>query len=166
MASPSLEKFNAAFDQQPLVAILRGLTPEEVLPIGQALVSSGFGLIEVPLNSPDPIQSIALMAAHYPQVPVIIPHFGAGLFREALMALPIEEYDWFDIQARSVRPTPGNSSNADAPIATSESDDAFLGVTEPELKEEKQRQFFEFAGPLFSVAVTPASSEQPKPKLA
>ena len=79
-------------------------------------------------------------------------------FREALMALPIEEYDWFDIQARCVRPTPGNSSNADAPIATSESDDAFLGVTEPELKEEKQRQFFEFAGPLFSVAVTPASS--------
>lgn len=73
MASPSLQKFNAAFDQLPLVAILRGLTPEEALPIGQALVSSGFGLIEVPLNSPDPIQSIALLAAHYPQAVV-----GAG----------------------------------------------------------------------------------------
>jgi predicted TIM-barrel fold metal-dependent hydrolase len=33
----------------------------------------------------DPL-AVAAMAAHYPQVPVIIPHFGAGLFREALMA--------------------------------------------------------------------------------
>jgi 2-dehydro-3-deoxyphosphogalactonate aldolase len=73
MANPTLEKFNAAFDQLPLIAILRGLTPEEALPVGQALVSSGFGLIEVPLNSPDPIQSIALMAAHFPSAVV-----GAG----------------------------------------------------------------------------------------
>lgn len=73
MANPNLEKFNAAFAALPLVAILRGLTPEEALPVSRALVESGFGLIEVPLNSPDPIQSIALMAAHFPKAVV-----GAG----------------------------------------------------------------------------------------
>lgn len=73
MASQMLEKFNAAFNRLPLIAILRGLTPEEALPICQALASSGFGLIEVPLNSPDPIQSIALMAAHFPSAVI-----GAG----------------------------------------------------------------------------------------
>lgn len=73
MASHSLEKFNTAFGKLPLIAILRGLPPEEALPIGQALVSSGFGLIEVPLNSPDPLHSIALMAAHFPSAVV-----GAG----------------------------------------------------------------------------------------
>ena len=79
-------------------------------------------------------------------------------FREAIMTLPIEEYDWFDIQSRALRPTPGNSASAVSPGETDEHDDALLGVTEPEPKEEKQRQFFEFAGPLFSVAVSPASS--------
>jgi hypothetical protein len=79
-------------------------------------------------------------------------------FREALMTLPIEEYDWFDIQARALRPTSGNSSGAQASAPADGGEDTFLGVTEPEPKEEKQRQFFEFAGPLFSVAVSPASS--------
>ena len=78
-------------------------------------------------------------------------------FREAIMTLPIEEYDWFDIQSRSLRPTPGDSSNA-SPNDSAEGDEALLGVTEPEPKEEKQRQFFEFAGPLFSVTLSPASS--------
>jgi len=43
----------------PLVAILRGLTPDEVLPIGTALFEAGFGVLEVPLNSPQPLRSIA-----------------------------------------------------------------------------------------------------------
>lgn len=46
----------------PLVAILRGLTPDEALPVGQALVDAGFRMLEVPLNSPQPLDSIALMA--------------------------------------------------------------------------------------------------------
>lgn len=41
-----------------LVAILRGVTPNEVLQIGEQLYSIGFRIIEVPLNSPQPIQSI------------------------------------------------------------------------------------------------------------
>lgn len=45
-------------DRLPLVAILRGVTPEEVVPIGEALVDAGFAIIEVPLNSPRPYDSI------------------------------------------------------------------------------------------------------------
>ena len=43
----------------PIIAILRGLRPEEALGIGQSLVDAGIRLIEVPLNSPDPFDSIA-----------------------------------------------------------------------------------------------------------
>ena len=58
----------------PLIAILRGITPDESLAVGDALVSAGFGIIEVPLNSPDPLISIARMAKHFAGRAVI----GAG----------------------------------------------------------------------------------------
>ena len=79
-------------------------------------------------------------------------------FREALLALPAEEYDWFDIQVRSLRPLPGVSADADIRASSGARDDAILGATEPEPGEDRQRQFFEFAGPLFSVTISPASS--------
>ncbi|QRZ13139.1 2-dehydro-3-deoxy-6-phosphogalactonate aldolase [Paracoccus methylovorus] len=47
---------------QPIIAILRGLTPPEALPIAHALLEAGIDRIEVPLNSPDPLDSIRLMA--------------------------------------------------------------------------------------------------------
>jgi 2-dehydro-3-deoxyphosphogalactonate aldolase len=46
----------------PLIAILRGLTPDEALPVGQALAEAGFRIIEVPLNSPQPLRSIETLA--------------------------------------------------------------------------------------------------------
>ena len=46
----------------PLVAILRGLTPQEAPAIGLALAEAGFRILEVPLNSPQPLESIALLA--------------------------------------------------------------------------------------------------------
>ena len=55
-----------ALAQLPLIAILRGLTPAEAPAIGQALVDSGFAIIEVPLNSPEPLSSIAALSAQFP----------------------------------------------------------------------------------------------------
>jgi len=46
----------------PLIAILRGVQPEETIAVGQALFDAGFRIIEVPLNSPNPLQSIAKLA--------------------------------------------------------------------------------------------------------
>lgn len=45
-------------DRMPLVAILRGVTPDAVVHIGEALVRAGFVIIEVPLNSPRSLESI------------------------------------------------------------------------------------------------------------
>jgi 2-dehydro-3-deoxyphosphogalactonate aldolase len=42
----------------PLVAILRGIKPDEVVDVGHALVDAGFRILEVPMNSPEPLQSI------------------------------------------------------------------------------------------------------------
>jgi len=58
-------RFAEAFAACPLVAILRGLTPAEAEGVGDALVDAGFTLLEVPLNSPDPLVSIAAMAKRY-----------------------------------------------------------------------------------------------------
>jgi 2-dehydro-3-deoxyphosphogalactonate aldolase len=49
-----------------LVAILRGLTPQRAPEVGAALVASGFRTIEVPLNSPDPFDTIRLLAQAHP----------------------------------------------------------------------------------------------------
>ena len=49
-------------DRLPLIAILRGVTPDEVVAIGRALVDAGFAVVEVPLNSPAPIESIRRLA--------------------------------------------------------------------------------------------------------
>jgi 2-dehydro-3-deoxyphosphogalactonate aldolase len=46
----------------PLVAILRGVKPNEVLEFGDALINAGFKIIEVPLNSPQPLESIRLLS--------------------------------------------------------------------------------------------------------
>lgn len=78
-----LAAFDAAFARCPLIAILRGVKPDEVEAIGDALVEAGFTLIEVPLNSPDPIDSIARLARRLADRALV----GAGtVLREAEVA--------------------------------------------------------------------------------
>ena len=96
----------ASLMQLPLVAILRGLTPAEAPAVGQALTGAGFVLLEVPLNSPQPLDSIAALAAQHPDLLIgagtvmtaadvrnvhaaggrliISPHFDAEVVHEAL----------------------------------------------------------------------------------
>ena len=57
-----MTSFSAHLEKLPLIAILRGLRPEEAVDIGHALAEAGFGLIEVPLNSPHPFASIERLA--------------------------------------------------------------------------------------------------------
>jgi 2-dehydro-3-deoxyphosphogalactonate aldolase len=49
----------------PLIAVLRGISPAEISGVAGALVDTGFRILEVPLNSPDPMQSIALLARRF-----------------------------------------------------------------------------------------------------
>ena len=67
------DKLRHCLQALPLIAILRGLTPAEAPAIGGALVSAGFCLLEVPLNSPQPLASIARLAQAHPDALV-----GAG----------------------------------------------------------------------------------------
>jgi 2-dehydro-3-deoxyphosphogalactonate aldolase len=70
----SIERFTTALAALPLVAVLRGLRPEESGSIGRALHDAGFRLIEVPLNSPEPFASIARLRETLPDDALV----GAG----------------------------------------------------------------------------------------
>lgn len=60
------QKFEAACTQLPLVAILRGLHPDEAAAMGATLVDAGWTMIEVPLNSPRPFDSISALVSAVP----------------------------------------------------------------------------------------------------
>ena len=57
------DTFTAALAACPLIAIMRGLRPDEAEAIGTVLLDAGFRMIEVPLNSPDPFASITRLSA-------------------------------------------------------------------------------------------------------
>ncbi|MFD1881794.1 2-dehydro-3-deoxy-6-phosphogalactonate aldolase [Paracoccus pacificus] len=86
----------------PLIAILRGVKPTEVRDIGAALIKAGFGRIEVPLNSPDPLNSIGILAREFGDDAMI----GAGT------VLTIDEV----VQIRDSGGTMIVSPNADAGV--------------------------------------------------
>jgi 2-dehydro-3-deoxyphosphogalactonate aldolase len=65
---------SAYLTELPLIAILRGLRPENAETVGQILVEAGFRIIEVPLNSPEPLRSIELLAKALPESVLV----GAG----------------------------------------------------------------------------------------
>ncbi len=56
---------NDALNTCGIIAILRGVTPDEVVAVGDALYAAGIRIVEVPLNSPDPFTSIAKLAKHF-----------------------------------------------------------------------------------------------------
>ncbi len=78
-------------------------------------------------------------------------------FHEALLALPPEEYDWFEVQARARKDTAGQRSGMDEHAAAA-FEEAFPGAPDTPARPPTQRQFFEVAGPLFSALISPSSS--------
>ena len=83
-------------------------------------------------------------------------------FHEAMLALPREEYDWFDVQGRARQEGGAASANAGGvPAGTDWQEELVPGVSEPKPTDSPQRQFFDYAGPLFGVVVSPAASTTP-----
>lgn len=68
------DRWQAAMQALPLVAILRGVTPDEVVAVGKVLYDCGYRVLEVPLNSPEPCDSIAALRDAMPDDVVV----GAG----------------------------------------------------------------------------------------
>lgn len=81
-------------------------------------------------------------------------------FHEAMLALPREEYDWFDVQGHA-RQEGGGGSSSNGLTAGAEWEEMLPGVSEPKPSDSPQRQFFDYAGPLFGVVVSPAASTTP-----
>lgn len=74
MTQKAPERLKQYLSSFPCVAILRGITPEEVLSIGETLLKEGIQIIEVPLNSPRPFESIERLQKHFGEDALI----GAG----------------------------------------------------------------------------------------
>ena len=82
-------------------------------------------------------------------------------FHEALLALPREEYDWFDVQGRAHREGGPGGPNGAGAISASQVEAAVPGLVEPAPADAQQRQFFDYAGPLYGVVISPAASTTP-----
>jgi hypothetical protein len=82
-------------------------------------------------------------------------------FHEAMLALPREEYDWFDVQGRARQEGGAAKLSARAGPDAWDPDGLLAGLPQSGPGDSPQRQFFECAGPLFSVVVSPAASTAP-----
>jgi Histidine kinase-, DNA gyrase B-, and HSP90-like ATPase len=83
-------------------------------------------------------------------------------FHEAMLALPREEYDWFDVQGRALKESSGGSSSVPGSLpAGTDWNEVLPGVSESSTNDSPQRQFFDYAGALFGVVVSPAASTTP-----
>lgn len=75
----ALADFTRYLAECPLIAIIRGVRPDEVEAIGDAILSAGIRIVEVPLNSPDPLASIERLATRFGDQALI----GAGTVLDA-----------------------------------------------------------------------------------
>src|SRR5271154_5956805 len=82
-------------------------------------------------------------------------------FHEAMLALPREEYDWFDVQGRARQEGASARSSVNGVMDGAELEGLLPGLPESGPTDSPQRQFFDYAGPLFSVVVSPAASTTP-----
>jgi hypothetical protein len=82
-------------------------------------------------------------------------------FHEAMLALPREEYDWFDVQGRARHEGWTAVGGGGGLPAGTDWEEVLPGVAETKPNESPQRQFFDYAGPLFSVVISPAASTTP-----
>ena len=82
-------------------------------------------------------------------------------FHEAMLALPREEYDWFDVQGRARQEGGATTAPSGGVPAGTDWQEELPGVAELGPSEPAQRQFFDYAGPLFGVVVSPAASTAP-----
>jgi len=64
MSAP-MNKFHTLLAELPLIAILRGLRTEAAVDVATALIDAGFGVLEVPLNSPDPFKTIGVLVERF-----------------------------------------------------------------------------------------------------
>jgi hypothetical protein len=80
-------------------------------------------------------------------------------FREAMLTLPAEEYDWFDIEG--LRRRQANAGDSSAPAPDDQAPGDTLDSEAPAVDQGPQKQFFEYAGPLFSIRISPQSSVLP-----
>jgi 2-dehydro-3-deoxyphosphogalactonate aldolase len=78
--------FHDALAAFPFIAILRGVKPAEVVGLGEALAAAGFRIIEVPLNSPEPLASIAALAKAFPDILI-----GAGTVMSAQAVAEVKQ---------------------------------------------------------------------------
>lgn len=81
----AVQMFDRAFAECPLVAIIRGVTPDEAEAIGEALFEGGIRIIEVPLNSPEPLKSIERLSRKFGNRALI----GAGTVLRAEQVLDV-----------------------------------------------------------------------------
>jgi 2-dehydro-3-deoxyphosphogalactonate aldolase len=68
------DRFHQYIEECPLIAIIRGVTPDDAADIGKAILDGGIRIIEVPLNSPDPFRSIGILSERFGELALI----GAG----------------------------------------------------------------------------------------
>lgn len=74
MNMDNIGRFADSMEKMPIIAILRGVLPDEVISVAQAVVDAGIRIVEVPLNSPDPFDSIGRLVKHFGNDAII----GAG----------------------------------------------------------------------------------------